>query len=133
MIQQLLSNYGWLFGVSGAGVGVAFWFLGGASVLRIVASVIEVLSPIVKSLIEYFLLGLRDILDSLPTIVTVAALMYGVHIWDKIKTVPEHNKMVTRLEMCQSDLAKVKKQKRPDKQEPMWDMPFNLDKLRWPF
>lgn len=127
MIQTFLNNYGWIFGTGLVGAGVLSWLLGLPALLRILASVSEVLAPIARQIVEWLVSGVKDITDSMATILTVCVLAYGIHLYDKVHYTLEHNHIVNRLQVCEYDLSKRMK-KTPPKEAPTWDLPF-----RWPW
>lgn len=127
MLQTLLNNYGWILGLGGIGAGLLSWSLGLPALLRIVSSIIDALSPLVKAVMEILVSGLKDILDSIPTVLTVIFFCFSVYVYDKINYTREHNHIVNRLQVCEFDLAKRTKTK-PPKEAPMWELPF-----RFPF
>jgi hypothetical protein len=126
MLKYLLNNYGWLLGLGGAGAGLLAWSVGLPSVLRIVAAVVEALSPIAKAVMEWVVSGLKDIMDSMATIMTVLLLCYGVHLYDKVEYFKKHNITATQLNLCQEDVRRLTKSKKDVPEPEFWQFPFRL-------
>lgn len=79
---QLLNNWQLYLGGSVALLGAASYFLGIGAILRIVASVSEVIAPLLRGLMEAIVEwtkimweGFKDILDSWKTVLTVLTLL----------------------------------------------------------
>jgi hypothetical protein len=67
----------------------------------------------------------------MTTIVTVAALVYGMHLYDKINATIKYNIVATRLSVCLDENAHLTKTT-PEKDAPLWDFPITLpDWLRF--
>lgn len=141
MLQWLSDWFPWIVG-GGAIAGVVGAAMGLSSVMKILATIIDVVSPVAKWVLEClvallgwfwrtviwpanperpsFRRGIRDICDDWVTICTVAVLFWG--LWAVMDA--RHDMTVEQLGTCQTDVAKLKKAKKNTATQP--DRPFWL-------
>lgn len=116
--MNFLSNWHLYLGGAVGLFGVASYFLGLSSVLRIFASILEIITPalrgIVEALIEWIKImweGFKDIVDSWKTFATVVSLCVVAYMSAKIPAKIEQHK-------CKTETQQLKKQVPPKKKTP---------------
>lgn len=126
------------FALTAGGLGVLAWAVGLKSVLSILEKIIDVVAPLARLVVDgvtgatrWFVYnvigpGVRDIVDSWPTIATV--LTAGWLLWGYMDY--KVDRAVDQLEMCQSARTKLERDmkslgKQPAVETPWFD-PFRL-------
>lgn len=116
----------WLLG-GGALTGVAFWALGGPAVLRIIASLLDIISPLLHGLgwflVEFLKVlwkGFKDIVDDWVTIVTVATAAFFLYTGLEAKHTIESLNTKTEIAQLKSDLKKCKPGYKPKTEGNGW-------------
>ena len=106
--MNYLNNWLGLLGIGGLGaLGAAAWFFGLSSVLKILATAFDIVSPILKgiveALVEYVKIlwaGFKDVVDSWMTMVFVLSLAVGVWGTMKVYDKVEDFKYEEKIEIC---------------------------------
>jgi hypothetical protein len=95
------------------------------SILKILATAFEIVSPLLKgifeALVEYFKIlweGLKDILDSWKTIVTVISMLLALFVYDRTAS-------IVREHQVQKQIESLKKQIPSRKPMPQTQYPFD--------
>ncbi len=113
--MKWLSDFGswlpWLgLGTAAGATGLVLLF-GGAAVLSVVASVVEVLAPLVRAFVEAMIEwvkimwnGFVDVIDNWKTIAFVLSLCAAVWAYTKVDTKMD---MGDRIEQCQAQVTKL--------------------------
>lgn len=129
-MQWLLNNWH-LLGLGSLGIlGAASYFLGLTAVLRIVASIVEIITPLLRGLMEAIVEwlgimweGIKDIIDSWKTVITVVSFVLIAYLTAKVPAKIEQHKCATEKQELKKQIPTVKK---PKKQEPPVE-------FRWPW
>lgn len=94
-----------------------------AAVLRIVASALEIVSPVLKGLLELLIeylkwlwSGFLDVIDDIKTVVFVLSLCLGIYVWTHWHKTPSHRaadteitKLVKQVKSLKTQVARCRK------------------------
>lgn len=121
-----MSNF-WTWATGAAALSVVAgsigWLLGFSAVLRVIAAIVDVVSPVLKMVVEVMVdatkwlvsniawPAIKDIFDDWPTAVFLATAVAVVWFWVDHRM----DKVVDQLGQCQTEVVKLKKAKTPQK------------------
>lgn len=132
-----LSTWLGLLGIGGVGFGALAWMFGLTHVIRILATALEIVSPVLKGILELAVDwvkilwdGTKTILASWKAIAVVATLMGGAYLYDKADDVRKNYVHKKEIQQCEAKKGYDFKTK---KRMPSSQTPNPWNPLEWRF
>lgn len=100
-----------------AGLGVLWWLAGGATVLKILATVFDIISPLLKGIVtglvslweNIFWPGLKNIFSQMVTLITVVTMGVILYTAQDVRDDIMTNRIMNELSSCKTELRDIRK------------------------
>lgn len=128
-------DMGWMswLGIGGLGAaGLAAWALGLPTLFKVLGAVVDIAAPVLKAIAEGIVWvwqwvlwpGIKDILDTWATVLTVGGLMVGLFLFMQVNDGLRLAAKGRDLQVCQTALSKARKPIPSTTEPQIWEFRF---------